>query len=404
MKRILFLAAFVWSVAACSPNLSPITQATAPPPPLAVSAAPLPTQSPSSNATLAPPTATQPTAPAATSTLTPAPPTLTTSPSPTLIPPTPTLLPTLTATTPPLPTRSPTAAGQALAASTSPSNADEPSDDSDQPAPGLLALVLAHAGSVKRDVTYCTVDGVALKLDLFSPKNRNGVTPLVVFVHGGFLIKGDKRARGGMTDFPALLDAGMTVATLNYRLAPQYKFPAMIDDTKCAIRFLRAHANEYQIDPNRIGVWGTSAGGYLVNLLGTTDAGAGFDVGEYLDQSSRVQAVADLFGPADLTVAVSPQSGTTRETVFPGYDMAKASPVTYVSADDPPFLIMQGDADRIVPLAQAQEFYQALVGAGVPAQLVVVHNGPHGLMSPRQSISRAELTKMIVQFFQSHLK
>jgi acetyl esterase/lipase len=164
---------------------------------------------------------------------------------------------------------------------------------------------LAHARSGMRDVTYCTVGNAELKLDIYYPKSRTGVTQLVIFIHGGGLSKGDKRGGEGMLDAPSLLDAGFTVASLNYRLAPEYKFPTMIQDVKCAVRFLRAHANEYKIDANKIGVWGTSAGGLLVNLLGTTDSRAGFDVGEYLDQSSRVQAVVDMFGPGDLTVDFS---------------------------------------------------------------------------------------------------
>lgn len=267
----------------------------------------------------------------------------------------------------------------------------------------------SHAGKVLRDVTYCTAGGVDLKMDVYFPRNATGTTPLVVYVHGGGWRSGDKSGGAGMIDAPALLDAGFTVASLDYRLAPQYTFPAMIEDVKCAIRSLRAHAGDYNIDPSKIGVWGGSAGGHLVNLLGTTDASAGFDVGQYLDQSSRVQAVVDMFGPADLTTGFSNGYEQVAQTVFGTTDFndpifKTVSPVTYITADDPPFLILQGDADQTVPLSQSEEFYDKLTAAGVEARLVIVHDGPHGLGSPNETPSRAVLTKMIVQFFEEHLK
>lgn len=270
------------------------------------------------------------------------------------------------------------------------------------PAPSPTSSV-ARANRVQKNITYCTVNGVELKMDIYYP-NTTQITPLVVYVHGGGWSRGDKTEGAGMIDMPALLDAGFTVASLNYRLAPEYKFPAMIEDVKCAIRSLRAHASDYNIDPAKIGVWGGSAGGHLVNLLGTADSSAGFDVGEYLDQSSRVQAVVDMFGPADLTVDFSGGYDRLKNSVFGGFDTTQASPVTYISLDDPPFLILQGDADQVVPLSQSQEFYDKLAAAGVDAQLIIVHNGPHGLGALNESPSRDKLTTMIVQFFVKYLK
>src|SRR5262245_6137695 len=131
--------------------------------------------------------------------------------------------------------------------------------------------IRANAREVQRDVTYCTVDGVELKMDIYFPKNSTGATPLVIFIHGGGWSKGDKARGHGLTEFPPLLAAGFTVASLNYRLAPEYQFPAMLEDVKCAVRSFRAHASEYNIDPNRIGVWGTSAGAHLASMIGLTD-------------------------------------------------------------------------------------------------------------------------------------
>ena len=311
--------------------------------------------------------------------------------------------------TQPVPTNTQPALADATVSDT-PSAADNSADmSSNEAAPATrqqLAEVIAHARTAKRDITYCTVDGVDLKMDMYFPKGTTGITPLAVFIHGGGWSKGDKSAGAGVADYPSLLDAGFTVASLDYRLAPQYKFPAMIEDVKCAIRSLRANANQYNIDPDRIGVWGLSAGSHLSILIGVTDQSAGFDVGQYLDQSSRVKAVVDMSGPASLGMNFSPAFVKARDEVFGNYDLAKASPVTYVSPDDPPFLIIQGDKDIVVPIAsgQAQELYDKLTSAGVPAQMVVVKGGPHTLDAPNESPSRAELTKMIVDFFGRNLK
>jgi acetyl esterase/lipase len=298
--------------------------------------------------------------------------------------------------------------------SVAPTAAAAPQDEFSLPAstvqpapklPGGVQNLISHTSKIDPDVTYCTVQSTDLKMDLYFPKSLGGSAPIVVYIHGGGWSKGDKRDTTSVDDFPAFLDAGFIVSAVNYRLAPQYQFPAMIDDVKCAIRFLRANAGPYGIDPNKMGVWGGSAGGHLVSLLGVTDRSAGFDVGQHLDQSSRVQAVADMFGPADLP-AFFPNTGLLqlRDAVFGSYDLAKASPVTYITADDPPFLILQGDADTTVPPSQSQEFYAKLTAAGLTANLVMVKGGNHGLSNPNENPPRADLINMIVQFFKLHLK
>ena len=265
------------------------------------------------------------------------------------------------------------------------------------------------AGQIDHDITYCTVDNVDLKLDLYFPKGMSAPAPLVVYVHGGAWMSQDKTSGAGEIDLPLIIDlslkAGFIVGAVNYRFAPQFQFPAMIEDVKCAIRFLRANAGKYNIDPAHIGAWGGSSGGHLVSLLGATDAEAGFDVGQYLDQSSRVEAVADLFGHADLPAYFTEKGHLQlRKAVFGNFDLIKASPVTYITPDDPPFLILHGDADLSVPLDQAQEFYNKLKTAGVPAQLVIVHGGPHGLDAPGEIPSPAQLSQIIVDFFTRYLK
>lgn len=261
--------------------------------------------------------------------------------------------------------------------------------------------------ATNRNVTYCTPDGIAQKMDLLYPaKFKNDAMPIAVYIHGGGWTSGDKGSGAGTLDERAILERGFIVASLNYRLAPQFKWPSQITDVKCAIRFLRAHAAELKLDSNRIGVWGGSAGGHLVAMLGTTDKSAGFDVDEYLDQSSRVQAVVDLFGPADLPAMFTRDAQIVAGRVFGSTSrddpiLVQASPVTYISPDDPPFLILQGDQDKTVPMEQSQILYDKLKAGGISAQLVIVKNAGHGFTPTGGAISpsRMELTKMITDFF-----
>ena len=260
-------------------------------------------------------------------------------------------------------------------------------------------------GTVESDVTYCTVDGVALKMDVYYPFEEHGRFAVAMYVHGGGWSSGDKAKGAGAADIPALQQAGFLVVSVNYRLAPEYEFPAMIEDVKCAVRSLRAHADLYNLDPNRIGVFGGSAGGHLVSMLGTTDESAGFDAGEYLEYSSRVQAVVDMFGPADLTVDFEGGGDTVRRA-FGDFDLALASPVTYVTADDPPFLILHGEQDALVPIAQSEALLAALQAVGVSAELVPVANAGHGFkpVGGEISPSRIEISQLIVNFFEQILK
>lgn len=276
----------------------------------------------------------------------------------------------------------------------------------------LAGLDTARLGTITRDVTYGNADGVALKLDIYYPETASGALPVAVYVHGGAWIQGDKNEGAGVKEIPELLKRGFLVASINYRLAPQYKFPAQIEDVKCAVRFLRADAINYCLDPDRIGVWGGSAGGHLVDLLGTTDESAGLEgLGGYLDQSSRVQAVVDMFGPADLNLLFQGPQAAVAEQVFGTSDVGSqalrlASPVNYVSPDDPPFLIIHGDKDNVVPLKQSQVLYDSLSTAGVPVKLVIVKNGGYGFNPVGGDISpnRSKITEAIIDFFEKYLK
>jgi acetyl esterase/lipase len=277
--------------------------------------------------------------------------------------------------------------------------------------PGTGALAV-DARKIERNVTYGKAGDVELKLDIYFSKETKGKLPVTVYVHGGGWQNGDKSIGAGAMAIGELVKRGYLVVSVNYRLAPAYKFPAQIEDVKCAIRFLRAHAKEYNLNPKRIGVWGGSAGGHLVALLGTSDKSAGFEGnGGWAKESSRVQAVVDMFGPSDLTVDFAGAGKNIAETVFGVSSskdelMKRASPVTYISKDDPPFLILHGDSDKLVPLSQSEKLNEGLKAAGVPSKLVVVKNAGHGFMpvggAPQPD--RIELTQMIADFFDKNLK
>ena len=284
----------------------------------------------------------------------------------------------------------------------------------------LLALLSsANAGAygfqmpvVERDVVYSCCQGVPEKMDIYYPRPTGSPFPVVLYIHGGGWYSGDKSSGTGQQDIPELVARGYLVASVDYRLAPRYIFPAQIEDLKCAVRFLRANAATYDLDPAHIGVFGDSAGGHLAALLGVTDGTYAFDSADgSIEQSSRVQAVVDMFGPADLTQTFEEDRSLLIEHVFNTSDpeseiIKQASPLTYVSKDDPPFLIIHGDKDDQVLLEQSQELYQKLVSTDVPATLVEVKNAGHGLVPVGGPISptRTEITSLIGDFFDRYLK
>jgi acetyl esterase/lipase len=239
-------------------------------------------------------------------------------------------------------------------------------------------------------------------MDVYFPE-AGGPWPLLVYVHGGAWLRGDKSEAAGFAR--GMTAQGYLVVSLNYRLYPSGRFPAMIQDVKCAIRSLRAHAGEYNLDPNRIGAIGVSAGGHLVALLGTADESAGWDVGEYLDQSSRVQAVVAMAPPTDLRRNF-PNADMELMRQTGEVNLAEASPINHVTADDPPFLLIHGDRDSVVPYEQSQLMYDRLVQTNVPAQLVTVQNGDHSLTGSAGSATPTlvELNQIILDFLAKYLK
>ena len=236
-------------------------------------------------------------------------------------------------------------------------------------------------GIAYRDVTYCN----SQSLDLFVPTSRSsGPVPLAIFVHGGGLTQGDKGYLNP-TFLNALAKAGFAVADLNYRLAaprlnlrfaPTNQFPAQIEDVKCGIRYLRAHAQTYDLSTTNVFAFGTSYGGTMVALAALTGGHSMFDVGAYLDQSSAIAAAVDMFGPADLPGWISPQAlavdfGGNRA------NLVLASPTHWIQANAPPIMIVQGTEDRSVPESQSLELFSKLQGAGDQTRLRLVQNMGH---------------------------
>lgn len=276
---------------------------------------------------------------------------------------------------------------------------------------GFLLLALPQGtpeADVVRDVEYGTGGGRGLKMHLVKPKSPpKDPMPVVVYIHGGGWRAGNRDA--GVRPLSRLASRGYFGATIEYRLSGEARFPAQIEDCKAAIRFLRSKAKEYGIDPDRIGVWGPSAGGHLVALLGTSgDVKELEGKGGAAEFSSRAQAVVDWFGPTDFLkmgknkidhdAANSPESLLVGGPIQENKEkVAAANPITYVSKDDPPFLIMHGDKDDLVPLGQSELLHAALQKAGVESKLHVVPGAGHGF-------GGRELDAMVDEFLDRHLK
>lgn len=247
---------------------------------------------------------------------------------------------------------------------------------------------------VKADLAYAGTDNPRQKLDLFLPKKRatDKPLPLIAFIHGGGWRNGDKGS--GLRRVAAFVESGEFVgASIGYRLSGEAIWPAQIHDCKAAIRWLRAHADEFRFDPNRIAVMGSSAGGHLVAMLGTSGNAKKLEgnLGQHKAVSSRVNCVVDEFGPTnfltmndfpgkmDHLAEDSPESKLLGQQITKVPELVReASPITYVTRDDPPILILHGTKDPLVPYQQSVVFAEALRKAGVTVTLQKIENGEHG--------------------------
>jgi acetyl esterase/lipase len=256
--------------------------------------------------------------------------------------------------------------------------------------------------ALEEDVTYGRVGDLELKLDILRPEAKpKAPRPAIVWMHGG-----EHPRKVGLPRMAPLAQKGFFCVTIDYRSGKEAPFPARLEDAKCAVRFLRAKAADYRIDPGHIGAWGHSAGGHLAALLGTTAGMKEFEgSGGWAEQSSRVQAVCSWSGPTDLAhlLELRPTQADHLETYLGlPFDedktlLARASPVTYASKDAAPCFLVHGDQDPVIPVEQAVRLREALHAAGAEVTLHHVPEGGHGGKG-----FEVELAPTI-SFFETHL-
>jgi acetyl esterase/lipase len=293
--------------------------------------------------------------------------------------------------------------------------------------PASPALTVSAPAGQLTTLEYCAPGGDPLAMDLSEPAASFArPVPIVFYMHGGEGLIGNRQLSSLGPDAvyfmhlrSDLLARGFAVGSIDYRFPPRYGMLDQVVDAKCAVRFLRAHAIELGIDPQRIGVYGASEGGYLSAMLGLAGPDAGFDKGQYLDQSSRVQAVVDMWGPTDLTdwtgtpswvytlgegLGISRQGTALRADLVPANPRQNyASPVSYVTPDAPPFLIIQGADDWFITPHHSQKLASLLQAAHDPTTLLVIQHDEHGLNAPApgqvELPSPDTVVQMIEDFF-----
>jgi acetyl esterase/lipase len=257
------------------------------------------------------------------------------------------------------------------------------------------------------DIEYANPDGQHLQLNLARPKEGDGPFPAIVCIHGGGFRAGSRQSYDGLCI--RLAGHGYVAVTVEYRLAPRYPFPAAIHDVKAAVRWLRANATKYHIDPERIGAMGGSAGGHLAVFLGVTA-----DVKEFegddgnAEKSSRVACVVDYFGPSDLTKSYGKSVDAAHVLpLFLGGDLEKerhkhivASPLYWVTPSAAPTLCIHGTEDKYVAHEQAVWLIDRLKAADVEAELLTLEGAGHGFRG--KDAEKAD--RAMLAFFDKHLK
>jgi acetyl esterase/lipase len=279
-----------------------------------------------------------------------------------------------------------------------------------------------HGVTSLADVAYSTIPGYRpLVIDIYQPPKRGGPKPLILYIHGGGWVAGHTRHSGALANFPAVLarlaSEGFVVASLEYRLAGEARFPAQLQDARAALRFLKGNAARFGIDPARTGVWGGSAGGHLTALTalscGVTSidpAGAKAPAG-----SECVQAAVTWYGVFDFAALAAGRPGGTDDAAgrllgctgpCTAEQYAPASPVTYIDAKDPPFLLIHGEADQTVPVAQSRIAEARFRAAGVPVEAIYIPGVDHSFIGATLAETRAatlRATNATFDFFHAKL-
>lgn len=267
-------------------------------------------------------------------------------------------------------------------------------------------------------VEYTSNNGIPKTLFIAYPENPDEPRPAVVHIHGG----GWKQGKASPGKAKNLAQNGFVGISIQYRLSGEALFPAAVHDCKAAIRWTRANAKKYGINPVKIGVMGSSAGGHLAALMGTS-GGDEFLEGDggYAGFSSTVQAVVDNYGPTDflrmndVPGKIDHDSPDSPESAFIGAPIQqnkaltqKANPITYVDASDPPILMIHGKEDKMVIFNQSELLFEALQKAGVKSKLVPVENARHGFNpEPEDAVikpSKKEIGEMQIDWFKEHLQ
>jgi acetyl esterase/lipase len=276
---------------------------------------------------------------------------------------------------------------------------------------------VAFPGGVKawHDVVYQSVPGYRPQIvDIYVPASA-GPHPLILYIHGGGWVAGHTRHSGALADFPKVLASlaaeGFTVASLEYRLSGEARFPAQLQDANAAIRFLRANAARYKIDPKRVGLWGGSAGGHLTALTAVTCRNTDLDPAAGKD--GCVQAAVTWYGVFDFANLASAPNGNAAgkqllgcEETCPDEKIRAVSPVTYIDAKDPPFLLIHGEEDKTVPVAQSHEAEAAFRKAGVPVEAIYIAGVDHSFIGHTPEETRAatlKATNATFDFFHAKL-
>ena len=270
-----------------------------------------------------------------------------------------------------------------------------------------LATAAEPATTFTKDIEFANPDNQHLQVNLAQPKEGNGPFPGIVCIHGGGFRAGKREGYDKL--LVTLAEHGYVAITVTYRLAPAYPFPAAVYDCKAAVRWFRANAAKYHVDPNNIGVMGGSAGGHLAQFLGVTEGVKRFEGDEgNLDQSSAVKCVVNFYGPSDFTKSYG-KSVDAAEVLplFLGGDLTTklkehiiASPLYWVTPAAAPTLFLHGTADQYVAFEQAQWIHDKLKAAQVETQLVPFEGAQHGL----KGVPSEKTDALMIEFFDKHLK
>jgi acetyl esterase/lipase len=247
------------------------------------------------------------------------------------------------------------------------------------------------------DVVYGHKDGMALTFDVFRPANPNGAA-ILYMVSGGWVSRWTP-PEGAVRGFAGLLERGFTVIAVRHGSSPRYKVPEAEADVRRALRYVHLRGRELGIDTNRIGVFGGSAGGHLSLMLGLVSDQGTESTDPVLRAPSRVAAVVAYYPPVDLRSMVGPNERFPALD-FPAEQAPHVSPLLYATSDDPPTLLVHGDADELVNISHSQRMYEALRAAGVESEFITIPGGDHGFRNPDH---RARAQAAMIAWFEEHL-